>query len=69
MSESKIEKAADKQKLEEIIEKDSKTGRTVSGAWYYLIEGMGVFMAFFYMYCAATTVDTQYLLGFYVLLT
>jgi TRAP transporter 4TM/12TM fusion protein len=69
MSESKIEKAADKQKLEEIIEKDSKTGRTVSGAWYYLIAGMGVFMVFFYMYCAATPVDTQYFLGFYVLLT
>jgi TRAP-type uncharacterized transport system fused permease subunit len=69
MSEEEIKAAVDKEKLEEIIQKDSKTGRTVSGAWFYIISGMGVFMVFFYMYCAATPVDTQYFLGFYVLLT
>jgi TRAP transporter 4TM/12TM fusion protein len=61
--------AEDKQKLEEIMEKDARTGREFKGFWYYLISGLGVFMVGFYMYCAAVPVDTQYFLGLYVLIT
>ena len=69
MSEAENANAVDKEKLEKIVEKDSKTGRTVSGFWFYLIAGMGVFMVVFYLYCAAVPVDTQYFLGLYVLFT
>ena len=41
----------------------------MTGFWYWLTSGLGVFMVLFYMYCAATPVDTQYFLGIYVLLT
>ena len=34
-----------------------------------ICQSMGIFMVLFYMWCAATPVDTQYFLGFYVLLT
>jgi TRAP transporter 4TM/12TM fusion protein len=69
MSETEAPKAADQQKLDEIVKKDAKTGRTMTGFWYFLCSGMGVFMVFFYMYCAAEPVDTQYFLGLYVLFT
>ena len=61
--------AADQERLKEIIRKDAKTGRAMTGFWHWLFTGMGIFMVSFYMYCAATPVDTQYFLGFYVLLT
>jgi len=61
--------AEDQEKLKKIIAKDSKTGRTITGFWLYLFSGMGIFMVGFYMYCAATPVDTQYFLGLYVMLT
>ena len=70
MSDPQINDAADKEKLKEIIQKDEKVGRNIdTGFWYYVSAGMGIFMVLFYMYCAATPVDTQYFLGFYVLLT
>jgi len=69
MSDPQLSKAADKEKLQEIIEKDSKSGRTLTGAWSLVCAAMGAFMVLFYMYCAATPVDTQYFLGFYVLIT
>ena len=69
MNEPVPDSAADKAKLDEIVQKDSKTGRTISGLWFYLIAGMGVFMVLFYLYCAAEPVDTQYFLGIYVLIT
>ena len=61
--------AANKEKLDELIQKDEKRGRAMSGLWYWLAGGMGIFMVFFYMYCAAEPVDTQYFYGFYVLIT
>ena len=70
MSDPQIIEAADQEKLKEIIQKDEKVGRNIDiGLWYYISAGMGIFMVLFYMYCAATPVDTQYFLGFYVLLT
>jgi heme/copper-type cytochrome/quinol oxidase subunit 3 len=54
--------AANKEKLEEIIQKDEKKGRAMSGLWYWLAAGMGIFMVLFYMYCAAEPIDTQYFL-------
>ncbi len=69
MSEPETPAGADKDKLREIVQKDSKTGRALKGVWYYITAAMGVFMVGFYMYCAVVPVDTQYFLGVYVLLT
>jgi TRAP-type uncharacterized transport system fused permease subunit len=69
MSEPETLQAADEEKLKTLLKKDEKAGRKVTGFWYLLASGMGVFMVLFYMWCAATPVDTQYFLGFYVLLT
>jgi TRAP transporter 4TM/12TM fusion protein len=69
MPDPQFESTADKEKLAEIVQKDAKTGREVTGIWYYFTAGLGIFMVFFYMYCAARPVDTQYFLGFYVLIT
>jgi TRAP transporter 4TM/12TM fusion protein len=69
MTEQEIPSDADKEKLEKILQKDERAGRTLEGFWHYLTSGMGIFMVLFYMYCAAEPVDTQYFLGIYVLLT
>jgi TRAP transporter 4TM/12TM fusion protein len=69
MAETEIPKDADQDKLQEIVQKDARSGRTLTGFWYYATAGMGIFMVLFYMYCAAVPVDTQYFLGLYVLLT
>ncbi len=69
MSEPETSKAADQKKLEEIIKKDEKAGRKMTGFWYYLTAAMGIAMVAYYMFAAATPVDTQYFLGIYVLLT
>jgi TRAP-type uncharacterized transport system fused permease subunit len=61
--------AANNEKLEELIQKDEKKGRAMSGLWYWLAGAMGIFMVLFYMYCAAEPVDTQYFYGLYVLIT
>jgi len=61
--------AADQQKLKEIVDKDSKAGRSMTGPWMWLCSSLGVGMVLFYMYCAAQPVDTQYFLGIYVLIT
>jgi len=61
--------AADKEKLKEIVAKDSKAGRAMTGPWLWLCSALGVAMVVFYMYCAAQPVDTQYFLGIYVLIT
>ncbi len=62
--------AADQEKLDEIVAKDAKTGRNVTGFWFYLSAAMGVFMVLFYLYAAGIEpVDTQYFLGIYVLFT
>jgi TRAP transporter 4TM/12TM fusion protein len=70
MSEIDIpETAEDKEKLQKIVSKDAKTGRPVTGIWFGLISAMGVGMVLFYMYAAASPVDTQYFLGIYVMVT
>lgn len=69
MTEQQAPQAADQEKLQELVEKDSKTGRSLSGTWLWLTNAMGAFMVLFYMYCAVRPVDTQYFLGAYVLLT
>ncbi len=65
-----IPAAGDQEKLKKLIEKDEKSGRNIAtGTWFYISAAMGIFMVLFYMYSAATPVDTQYFLGIYVLLT
>ena len=39
MSETEAPKAADQKKLDEIVKKDAKTGRTMTGFWYFLCSG------------------------------
>ena len=58
-----------KEKLEKLVQKDSRTGRAFSGFWKYVTSAMGAFMVLFYMYCAVIPVDTQYFLGVYVMIT
>jgi TRAP transporter 4TM/12TM fusion protein len=70
MSEQVPASAADKKKLEQIVEKDSKTGRTMSGVWLYVSSILGVFMVLFYLYNAGVEpVPAQYHRGIYVLIT
>ncbi|MEJ2040038.1 MAG: hypothetical protein P8X55_14060, partial [Desulfosarcinaceae bacterium] len=69
MSDPQLPQGADQKKLDEIVSKDEKSGRSLKGFWSYLVAAMGVFMVLFYMWCAAEPVDTQYFLGCYVLLT
>jgi len=65
-----IPAAGDQEKLKKLIEKEEKSGRNItSGIWFYISAAMGIFMVLYYMYSAATPVDTQYFLGIYVLLT
>ena len=61
---------ADREKLDEIVRKDSKTGRVMTGFWYYFTSALGVFMVLFYLYNAGVyPVAAQYHRGIYVLLT
>ncbi len=61
---------ADKEKLQEIVGKDAKSGRSMKGFWFWLSAGLGIFMVLFYFYNAGIApVDTQYYLGVYVLIT
>jgi TRAP transporter 4TM/12TM fusion protein len=69
MSEPEPQQEVDQEKLKELIQKDEKAGREMTGLWYYLTAAMGIAMVAFYMYSAAIPVDTQYFLGVYVLLT
>ena len=63
-------RGGDEVKLQEIVEKEEKFGRSMTGAWAYLVSGLGIFMVLFYFYQAGIApVDNQYSLGFYVTLT
>ncbi|MFH1060161.1 MAG: TRAP transporter permease [Pseudomonadota bacterium] len=65
-----INGAADKAKLEKIVQKDEKTGRKMSGVWSYITTAMFVFMVAFYFYNAGIApVAVQWHRGIYVLLT
>ncbi|RJX30465.1 MAG: TRAP transporter fused permease subunit [Desulfarculus sp.] len=68
MSEA-VPEAVNQEKLQELVQKEAKAGRSMTGFWRYLTAAMGIFMVAFYLYCAAEPVDTQYFLGLYVLLT
>ncbi len=60
----------EKKKLKELMEKDSKSYRTPSGFWKFLISLLGAGLVLFYFYAAGiTSVGTQYHLGVYVLIT
>ncbi len=61
---------ADQEKLDELVEKDSKSGRALSRFWYAFTAGLGIFMVFFYMYNSGVQpVATQFHKGIYVLVT
>ncbi len=61
---------ANQEILDELMEKDAKTGRELKNFWYWLTSALGIFMVMFYVYNAGVLpVDTQYFLGVYVMLT
>ena len=61
---------ADQEVLDELMEKDAKSGRQLTSFWYILTSVLGIFMVLFYVYNAGVLpVDTQYFKGIYVLLT
>ncbi|MCP4292258.1 MAG: TRAP transporter fused permease subunit [bacterium] len=61
---------ANQEVLDELMEKDAKSGRELKNFWYWLTSALGIFMVLFYVYNAGILpVDTQYFLGVYVLLT
>ncbi|MGD9546318.1 MAG: TRAP transporter permease [Candidatus Krumholzibacteriia bacterium] len=65
-----LPEGADQAVLDELMEKDAKSGRDLKSFWYMLTSALGLVMVLFYMYNAAIRpVDTQYFLGVYVLLT
>ena len=60
----------DREKLDELVRRDAKTGRQMTGLWYYLTSGLGIFMVMFYLYNAGwSPVSAQYHRGIYVLIT
>ena len=61
---------ANQEVLEELMEKDAKSGRSLTRFWYWATSLMGIFMVLFYMYNAGISpVGTQYHRGIYVLIT
>ncbi len=57
-------------KVKELLEKDAKTARAVTGPWQWLVAGLGAFMVVFYFYTAGvSSVSTQYHRGVYVFIT
>ncbi len=61
---------SDKKKLKELMEKDAKTMRTVSGFWKVIVSVLSAFMVLFYFYAAGVApVGIQYHLGIYVFIT
>ena len=62
--------AEQKQKVQEILEKDSASGRSPSGLWKWIVALLGFGMVVFYFYTAGlASVATQYHRGVYVLVT
>ena len=61
---------ASQEVLDELMEKDAKSGRELTRFWYWFTSALGIFMVMFYIYNAGILpVDTQYFLGVYVMLT
>ncbi|MCA9726672.1 MAG: TRAP transporter fused permease subunit [Candidatus Eisenbacteria bacterium] len=62
--------STDDQKLQELIEKDAKSGRSPKGFWHWVIALLGASMVVFYFYTAGvTSVATQFHRGVYVFIT
>ncbi len=62
--------SADQEVLDELMEKDAKSGRDLKKFWYWLTSGLGIFMVLFYMYNSGVApVSTQFHRGIYVLVT
>jgi len=60
----------DDAKVQELLEKDAKTARTLSGPWKWLVSGLAAFMVVFYFYTAGVaSVALQYHRGVYVFIT
>ncbi len=65
-----IPEGADQKKLGELMEKDSKSGRTLTSFWYWFTGALSIFMVLFYMWNSGVQpVATQYHKGIYVLIT
>ena len=61
---------ADQEKLDELMEKDAKSGRRLGRIWYLVTAGLSIFMVAFYIYNSGVQpVSTQYHKGIYVLVT
>lgn len=62
--------AADQQKLDDIVRKDAKSGRSLTGWWYLISSALGIFMVLFYLYNSGfIPADAQWHRGTYVLIT
>jgi TRAP transporter 4TM/12TM fusion protein len=64
------EPVIDRAALDEIMEKDAKSARSVTGPWKWLIAALGAVMVVFYFYTAGiTSTATQYHRGVYAFIT
>ncbi len=62
--------AEQQEKVKELLEKDSASGRSPSGIWHWIVALLGFGMVVFYFYTAGlASVATQYHRGVYVLVT
>jgi len=65
-----IPEDADQKKLDELIEKDAKSGRVLRSFWHWVMAGLSIFMVLFYMWNAGVQpVATQFHKGIYVMIT
>jgi TRAP transporter 4TM/12TM fusion protein len=63
-------KAEKSDELQDIVRRDAKFGRTLSGFWFYVTNVLIVFMVVFYLYNSGLSpVSAQYHRGVYVLIT
>jgi len=61
---------ADQGTLDELMEKDAKSGRSLQRFWYWVTSGLGIIMVLFYMYNSGIApVDTHLHRGIYILIT
>ena len=47
MREPEVSSGAAREKLERIVQKDERSGRTLTGAWLHVLSGFGVVMVLF----------------------
>ncbi|HSM21357.1 MAG TPA: TRAP transporter fused permease subunit, partial [Rubrivivax sp.] len=69
-NDSPATEAVDEKKIKELLEKDAKSGRRVTGPWLWLTSALSATMVLLYFYGAGfQALGTQYHLGIYVLIT